>query len=276
MWHCRGKKVGYSGQDGSIQDENTTIQKSTHSCPRNCALCCIIREEDHSRCVAILSGVASKQLGIIKFNETPDTFQPINVISEQATATFKDDLQQTMLDFPENFAGFKKLKGHQVRLHVDPTVKPKVTPERPTPYHLTDRVDDLIATMLADGIIEEVDTNEPIPWVSAATIAPKSNGDIRMTLDARNVNKALQSSNLPIPRQEDIRAKLNGKKIFSKLDFKHAFWQLELHPESRYLTVFSCNGKLYRYTRLTMGLKPAQGELNAALLPLYSRCFSYS
>ena len=124
--------------------------------------------------------------------------------------------------------------------------------------------------MLPDGIIEEVDASEPIPWISAATIAPKSNGDIRMTLDARNVNKALQSSNLPIPRQEDIRAKLKGKKIFSKLDFKHAFWQLELHPESRYLTVFSCNGKLYRYTRLTMGLKPAQGELNAALLPLFS------
>ena len=102
-----------------------------------------------------------------------------------------------------------------------------------------------------------------------ATIVPKPNGDLRMTLDARNVNKALQSSNHPIPRQEDIRAKLSGAKVFTKLDFKNAFWQLELHPDSRYLTVFFCNGKLYRYKRLTMGLKPSQGELNAALLPLF-------
>ena len=64
-----------------------------------------------------------------------------------------------------------------------------------------------------------------------ATKAPKPNGDIRMTLDARHINKAIQSSNLPIPCQEDIKAKLSATKIFSKLDFKNAFWQLEFHPD---------------------------------------------
>ena len=52
------------------------------------------------------------------------------------------------------------------------------------------------------------------------------------------------------------------------MDFKSAFWQLEFHPESRYLTVFHANNKLYRYKRLTLGLKPAQGELNVALQPI--------
>jgi hypothetical protein len=52
------------------------------------------------------------------------------------------------------------------------------------------------------------------------------------------------------------------------MDFKSAFWQIELEPESRYLTVFHANDKFYRYKRLTMGLKPSQGELNAALLPV--------
>ena len=221
-------------------------------------------------CEPILAGTAARQLGIIQFNSTPDMFEPIHMISEHADSDLKTDLQDTMLEYPENFKGFKKLKGHQVKLHVDPSVKPKVTPERSTPYHLQDRVDDLLASMLKDGIIEEVPSNVASPWISMSTIAPKSNGDIRMTLDARNVNKALLSSNLPIPRQEDIRAKLSGAKVFSKLDFKNAFWQLELHPDSRYLTVFYCNGKLYRYTRLTMGLKPAQGELNAALAPIFS------
>ena len=55
-------------------------------------------------CEPILSGVASRQLGIITFNPTPDAFEPINVISEQADPNFKDDLQQTMLEFPDNFA----------------------------------------------------------------------------------------------------------------------------------------------------------------------------
>ena len=221
-------------------------------------------------CEPILSGVASCQLGIIKFNSTPDTFEAINMVSEQADPDLKSDLQDTLLEFKDCFSGFKKLRDHQVRLHVDSSVKPKITPERPTPYHLQERVDSLVESMIADDVIEEVPPNVPIPWISESTIAPKPNGDIRLTLDARNVNKALHSSNLPIPRQEDIRAKLSGKKFFSKLDFKHAFWQLELHPDSRYLTVFRCNGKLFRYKRLTMGLKPSQGELNAALLPLFS------
>ena len=121
--------------------------------------------------------------------------------------------------------------------------------------------------MIKNDVIEEHPTNEPAQWISCSTIAPKSNGVIRMTLDVRHVNKAIQSSNLPIPRQEDIKAKLSGKNIFSKLDFS-AFWQLELHSDSQYLTVFHCN-KLYQYKRLTMGLKPAQEELNTALAPLF-------
>ena len=66
-----------------------------------------------------------------------------------------------------------------------------------------------------------------------------------MTLDARNLNKAIQSTNLLIPRHEDIKTKLAGNEIFSKMDIRSAFWQIELHPDSRYLTVYHANDKLY-------------------------------
>lgn len=107
-------------------------------------------------CGPILSGVVSRKLVIIQFNSTPDAFEPINMISEQADNHFEDDLKRTMLEFPDNFTGFKKLKGHQVRLHVDSSVKRKVMPKRPTPYHLMERVNGLIDSMLTVSIIEEV------------------------------------------------------------------------------------------------------------------------
>ena len=44
-----------------------------------------------------------------------------------------------------------------------------------------------------------------------------------------------------------------------------------LEEESRYLTIFSHNGKWKRFTRLTMGSKPASGELNKALRPIFSK-----
>ena len=86
--------------------------------------------------------------------------------------------------------------------------------------------------MIDQNIIVEHLTNEPTLWNSCAAIAPKPGGNIRMTPDAQNVNKAIQSTNLLIPQQEDIKAQLAGNKVFSKMDFKSAFGQLELHPES--------------------------------------------
>ena len=54
------------------------------------------------------------------------------------------------------------------------------------------------------------------------------------------------------------------------MDFKSAFWQIALAEESRNLTVFHANDRLYRYKRLTMGMKPAQGELTVALRPIFA------
>ena len=124
--------------------------------------------------------------------------------------------------------------------------------------------------MIPQNIIEEHPHDVPAPSVSNIVIVPKSDGDIRITLDARNVNKGIIASNLPIPKQEDIQAKMAGSNLFSKLDLKSAFWQLELHPESRQMTTFHANNKLYRYKRLSMGLKPAQTELDATLQPLFA------
>ena len=150
-----------------------------------------------SPCEPVLAGHIAKELGILKFDARPTVFHPIQMIhSTENKATLQNILQQ----FPQNFEGLGKLKNHQVKLHVDTSIKPSTKPV------------------------------------------------------ARNVNKAIQASNLPIPRQEDIKAKLSGAKVFSKMDFKSAFWQLELHPDSRYLTVFHANDKLYRYKRLTMGV----------------------
>jgi hypothetical protein len=169
-------------------------------------------------CEPVLSGTCAKQLGIIRFNPTSEVFQPINMIDEQ-----KNELQHILQNYPQNFKGLGKMKNYQVKLHVDPNVKPVASPPRATPYHLQERVNKAITDMIAKGVIEEHPTTQPALWVSNAVIAPKSDGAIRVTLAARNVNRAIQTSNLPIPRQEDIKAKLNNATIFSKMDFKTAF-----------------------------------------------------
>ena len=64
----------------------------------------------------------------------------------------------------------------------------------------------------------------------------------RITLDARNVNKAKQlSSNLPIPNKKTLRPKWQLLLFFSKLDLKAQFWELELQSESWHLTALHGN-----------------------------------
>ena len=215
---------------------------------------------------AILSGNAALQLGIIQFSETPDTFQPILMIESDD----KESLQNILSKYSENFSGLGKLKDYKVKLHCKGDVKPVNVPAHTFPYHLQQRAQAAINDMIKQGVIEEHPPNQPAPWVSNAVLTPKDDGSVRVTMDARNVNKAIQSSNYPIPKQEDIKAKLSGAKVFSKMDLKSAFWQIELDEESRYLTVFHANDKLYRYKRLTMGLSSSQAELNVALRPVFA------
>ena len=72
------------------------------------------------------------------------------------------------------------------------------------------------------------------------------------------------------PYIEDTKAQLSGVNYFSKLDFKSAFWQLELDMKSPTLITFHANNKLCCYTRHKMGVKPAQAELNAALKTIFT------
>ena len=50
---------------------------------------------------------------------------------------------------------------------------------------------------------------------------------------------------------------MNGATIFSKIDLNKGYHQLELHPESRYITTFTTHKGLYRYKRLSFGINSA-------------------
>ena len=114
--------------------------------------------------------------------------------------------------------------------------------------------------MEADDVIEP--HHGPVTWLFNPVLVPKADGSIKVTVDLRNLNKALQDTHLPIPRVDDILPMFTGKSIFRKLDLKTAFHQLELSEDSRILTVFRAGDRLMRYKRLTMGTL-LSGELNS-------------
>ena len=73
----------------------------------------------------------------------------------------------------------------------------------------------------------------------------------------RKANTAVQRERHITPTVDEIINNLNGASVFSKLDLRSGYHQLELSPESSYITTFTTHKELYRYKRLIFGLSSA-------------------
>ena len=100
-------------------------------------------------------------------------------------------------------------------------------------------------------------------------VVPKSRGDIRLCIDMRRANEAIRRARHPIPTVDEITQSISGSKVFSKLDLKWEYHQLELSPESREITTFAIHCGLFRCKRLLFGVNSAsekyQYEIQTAL-----------
>lgn len=122
-----------------------------------------------------------------------------------------------------------------------------------------------LQTLLEEDIIEEV-ASDPNGWISETVNVLKSNADeVRICVDMKNANTAIKDQDYPMPNVEEIIYNLNGMKVFTKIDLKAAFHQIELAPHSRHISRFRCLNRIYQYKRLFYGIHPASKIFNHIL-----------
>ena len=68
--------------------------------------------------------------------------------------------------------------------------------------------------------------------------------------DKQTINPVSKLDRYPIPKVEDLFAKLSGGKTFTKLDLSQAYQQLLLDDDSKKYAVINTHKGLYQYTRL--------------------------
>ena len=88
--------------------------------------------------------------------------------------------------------------------------------------------------MLDEGIIEESSS----PWMAPAVFTYKKNGDIRLCVDYRELNKRTVKDAYPLPLPDEVQDQLAGSTVFSTLDLQSRYWQLPVHPEDQPKTAF--------------------------------------
>lgn len=183
-------------------------------------------------------------------------------------ATVTDVKTEIKRQYPKLFEGVGKLNTKQISIHIDKEVEPVAQPLRRVPFHLRGAVDKKIDELLHMDIIEKVEGSTP--WVNPVVVVPKAQSkDIRLCLDMRMANKAIIRGRYPIPTVDELLQGMNGSVMFSKLDLKWGYHQLELTAESRAITTFAVHSGIYRYKRLIFGVSSAseqyQHEIATAL-----------
>ena len=170
------------------------------------------------------------------------------------TGNLSTDLVQ---EFSELFNGVGKLKDTTIKLHIDENVPSVAQPARRIPFHIRKALDKALDELEEHDIIEP--SVGATPWVSPLVVFPKPNNpdEVRVCIDMRQANKAIQRERHPTPTVEEILHDLNGASVFSKLDLNKGYHQLELDPKSRGITTFATHRGLYRYQRLAFGITSA-------------------
>lgn len=70
------------------------------------------------------------------------------------------------------------------------------------------------------GIIVQLKEGEPTAWVNSLVYRRKPNGQLRIYLDPKDLNKAIRREQYVIPTLDEVLPKLPSAKFFSIVDVK--------------------------------------------------------
>ncbi|XP_048576175.1 uncharacterized protein LOC125557547 [Nematostella vectensis] len=192
----------------------------------------------------LLSRKAAEQMKLITVNY--DNFKQVHVVTDG----FTELVTEYKAVFDDTAVGCFSGK---VNLKVDGNAVPTQSPPRRVPISVKPALEKELHNLVKLGVLKPV--TEPTQWCSQISIQKKKNDQLRICLDPRVLNEALQREIYPLPTIDDILPEFANAKLFSKFDLAHGYWHCELDEESSYMTTFiTVNGR-FRWCRLPFGLK---------------------
>ena len=140
--------------------------------------------------------------------------------------------QDILSQYSGCFEGIGHFPGDPYKFHLKPDHKPARHAPRKVPVHLETAFKEEIESLVNQGMLEEV--KEHTDWVNSYVIVEKHTGNhhspnhtvkkkLRICLDPRDLNEALEREPYHTRSVDEITAKLQGMTVFTIVDFKKGY-----------------------------------------------------
>ena len=175
---------------------------------------------------------------------------------EFSTADSEKLLKDLKIKYPEIFSGgLGRCTKMTAKLELKSDSQPVFKKKRNVPFASINQIDKELDRLESIGVISKIEYNK---WAAPAVYVKKKSNEIRVCADfSTGLNAALKDYHYPLPSPEEVFAKLNGGKYFSKIDLSEAYLQLAMEEQSSRLLCINTHRGLYKFERLAFGVKVA-------------------
>ena len=156
-------------------------------------------------------------------------------------------------EYADVFKGIGTLPGGPYHIKLKGSYKPVQHLPRSVPLGMQSAYRAELDRLVKEGIITEV--HEHTEWINSIVPVMKEDGSLRLCLDPKDLNKAIERNQWYARTLDDILPELAQSKYFTVKDAMSGFWHMLLDLRSSLLTTFNTPWGKYRWLRMPFDLK---------------------
>lgn len=199
-------------------------------------------------------------------------------ISEQKTSKLEQEIAKLEIDFDANVK-YKltnlilRLENRKIDTIENPEPAVRVMIRDPTIFAFFPRrfahTERQQLRQITDDLLERsIIRPSRSPYCSRVVPVKKKSGEMRLCVDLRPLNSRIEKQKFPFPIIEDCLSRLANKFVFTLLDLRDGFHQIEVHEDSRKYFAFATPDGQFDYNYLPFGYSESPTEFQKRMIQI--------